>query len=350
MSGLHVDEPAKIFADENLLTRRRRPIQELADKIARRADASSISHVLCDFYLQALERIRNIHTETSRAMDAAGSGERIRVARLALKDEGEILCLLDVALKGICDCLRMKPSMIIETVSRIKTDQHCAPADDLSEEDLDRLVAVMRKHMARTDDPGSKRDGQSSAKVDTAPQNQSMPTVTRDGDSDQSDALVRAIAERIVNDDADSLETAYALSELYLDPLQGILNVYAAFNEAHQLQEAGDCSWKAKYHQARLALKDGEKYLRMVDQTVRSISYSTGLEGRVRIQQIVNIRAGPSHGKSHEEIRDEICKCLIKRMVLRARLYNMPMPPLSEIAEEAGVKLDIPRGDAKQDK
>jgi hypothetical protein len=335
---------AKFLANENLLTR------QLADGISRRACASSISHILCDFYLQALERIRNIHNEASRAMDAAGSEKRIRIARFALKDEGDILCLVDVALRGICDCLGIKPRMIIEAISRIDTDQHRAPADDLSEEVLDRLVAVMRKRMARTDHPGSTRGGQSPIMVDTVPQNRSMPTVICDGDSDQRVTLVRAIAERIVNDDADSLETAYALSELYIDPLQGILNVYAAVNQAHQLLEAGDCRWKAKYHRARLALRDEKKYLRLVDQAVRNISCSTGLKGRVRIQQIANIRAGPSHGKSKEEIRDDIHKRLMKMMILRARIYNMPIAWLSEIAEEAGVELDIPRGDAKQDK
>jgi hypothetical protein len=53
----------------------------------------------------------------------------------------------------------------------------------------------------------------------------------------------------------------------------------------------------------------------------------------------------PEQPKSEEDIKNTIRHALVGRIIERAKLYGMQMPALTEMGDEAGIDLGIPRED-----
>jgi hypothetical protein len=135
-------------ASKPRLTHRHRDLHAIADRISHDADAMSIASAVSEIYLSALQRIFHIGTALDRAQQlqsahAPGWKQSMRAARFACKDEMEYLRLVDLACRGLCDCLGLRTRISFETIAKINAHKYQDPSEELRRHDPRDLLIIM---------------------------------------------------------------------------------------------------------------------------------------------------------------------------------------------------------------
>jgi hypothetical protein len=126
-----------------------RSLQALTESITKRADVATLSVRMSELYLDVLQRVIDARSEFDRARELKAANDprwknAMRTARLACRDEEKFLCLVDRAIRGLCECMGMKTRIYFETISEINARKNQDVPDKLRQNNMRlRLTNMM---------------------------------------------------------------------------------------------------------------------------------------------------------------------------------------------------------------
>ena len=151
------------------------------------------------------------------------------------------------------------------------------------------------------------------------------PTTLFESPRKYSDRSLQALTESITKR-ADAATLSVGMSELYLDALQRVIDARSEFDRARELKAANDPRWKNAMRTARFACRDEEKFLCLVDRTIRGLCECMGMKTRIYFETIFEINARKSQDVPNE-LRQENMRLLLKNaMLTKAIVFNLKVP------------------------
>lgn len=105
-------------------------------------DAIAIAGAAASVYAHFLDRIVSLSRrfDEARQVEHQGSREFMRAARLAMRDEQDLLDLADQAVRGLCDSLGIRRRIWLEASAKAHGSDHDPPSDELAKLRLNYLL------------------------------------------------------------------------------------------------------------------------------------------------------------------------------------------------------------------
>jgi hypothetical protein len=137
--------------------------------------------------------------------------------------------------------------------------------------------------------------------------------------------IVHDLAQKL-SENADALSVATAVADLYLDPLEKILNAQAELNRAHQFRDTDDPKSKQKLRALRFKCQDAAQFLGFVDQVARGICACLSTGKRIPLEYMAKLHSHKFQSPSDEMRRQNVRLLMENVMLAKSLAYKMPLP------------------------